>query len=101
MEIALCERESLPDGEMRQFELDGITVLLCRADNKFFATNGICPHRGAQLASGTIQGTIVTCPWHEWSFDCADGCGITNPQSQLTLYRVWEQDGHVYVELPD
>lgn len=101
MEVRLCSESELAEGAMLNFEVDGRTVLLCRVEGQVYAMDGICPHRGAQLATGTLSGTIVTCPWHEWTFDCADGCGITNPQANLDLYSVTSRDGAVYVELPE
>lgn len=100
-EIRLCEEAELTEGAMLNFEVDGRTVLLCRVDDQVYALDGICPHRGAQLATGTLSGTVVTCPWHEWTFDCADGCGITNPQANLDCYRVSTREGSIFVELPE
>jgi nitrite reductase/ring-hydroxylating ferredoxin subunit len=101
VEIALCRQEAVSEGEMLQFELDGTIIMVCRTGGVLYAVNGVCPHRGALLASGTFAEGVVTCPWHEWAFDCTDGCGITNPQSALEQYKAWERDGQVYVELPD
>ena len=101
MEIRLCHESELSEGAMLNFEVDGRTVLLCRVEGQVYALDGICPHRGAQLATGTLTGTVVTCPWHEWTFDCADGCGITNPQANLDHYTVTSRDGALFVELPE
>lgn len=102
MDIILCGAEEISAGQMRQFSVDGAEVLVARAeDGALIATCGTCPHRGAQLGGGTLDGTVVTCPWHEWSFDLADGCGITNPQSELECYPVSEIEGKIVVKLPD
>lgn len=100
MEICLCPSAALPDGAMQQFDVEGFTVLACRVDGRVHALNGICPHRGAALGSGTLQGSVITCPWHDWEFDCTSGCGVTNPQSELELYSVTERDGQIWVLLP-
>ncbi len=100
MEISLCVSEALAEGQMLQFELDGLSVLLCRVGDKVYALDGVCPHRGAQLSTGTLEGTTIRCPWHDWEFDCTDGCGLTNPQSELQHYPVSERDGQIWVELP-
>lgn len=99
MEISLCASEALAEGQMLQFEVDGMSVLLCRVDNKVYALDGVCPHRGAQLSTGTLVGTTIRCPWHDWEFDCTSGCGLTNPQSELQHYPVVERNGQIWVEL--
>ena len=64
-----------------------------------------CPHLGAHLASsdGCIQAGAITCPFHKWTFDGAEGhcTGIPYaavPPSRtlgLTLHATREVDGMV------
>jgi nitrite reductase (NADH) small subunit len=48
-------------------------VALFSINGEFFAINHICPHRGGPLADGWLEGSIVTCPWHGWTFDVRTG----------------------------
>ena len=42
-----------------------------------YAIEGTCLHAGGPLHEGSVQGTTLTCPWHEWQFDLTDGsCGL-------------------------
>ncbi|MDH3509679.1 MAG: aromatic ring-hydroxylating dioxygenase subunit alpha [Gammaproteobacteria bacterium] len=36
--------------------------------------SNVCPHRGAALADGKVQGDCVECPYHGWQFDSAGHC---------------------------
>lgn len=102
MKVSVCSADAIPAGELRQFCIDGAEVLVGRTvEGELIAACGTCPHRGAQLGGGRLDGKVVTCPWHEWSFDLSDGSGITNPQSSLDCYAVAEVDGQIVVELPD
>lgn len=38
-----------------------------------FAINAICPHRGGPLANGRLDGHVLACPWHDWTFDVRTG----------------------------
>lgn len=38
-------------------------------DGKIRAFHNVCPHRGHELVTGRGRKTIVTCPYHAWSFD--------------------------------
>jgi 3-ketosteroid 9alpha-monooxygenase subunit A len=37
-----------------------------------------CPHLGADLSAGTVQGNILQCPFHNWRFD-GDGQCVSIP----------------------
>jgi nitrite reductase/ring-hydroxylating ferredoxin subunit len=50
----------LGDGEMKEVIVQGNSILLARAGNKYCATEGRCPHMGGRLADGTLQGTVLT-----------------------------------------
>ena len=51
------------DGEIALFNVEG----------RFYALDNTCPHQGGPLAEGWIEGTLVTCPWHAWTFKLDDG----------------------------
>lgn len=96
-EVVLGRLEDIPDGGMTQVLDDGECILVCRKADEVYAVEGICPHRGAQLAMGSIQDSVVVCPWHDWAFDVRSGCGITNPIARLKQYKVGVRDGNVFL----
>jgi len=51
----------------------GREVALFNVDGTFYAIDNRCPHQGGPLAEGFVDGTVVTCPWHAWSFKLTDG----------------------------
>jgi nitrite reductase (NADH) small subunit/3-phenylpropionate/trans-cinnamate dioxygenase ferredoxin subunit len=48
-------------------------IALFNVGGTFYALDNTCPHQGGPLAEGWIDGTRVTCPWHAWTFELADG----------------------------
>jgi nitrite reductase/ring-hydroxylating ferredoxin subunit len=48
-------------------------MALARVAGQFYAINGVCPHRGGPLAEGALNGCVLTCPWHGWTFDVRTG----------------------------
>jgi nitrite reductase/ring-hydroxylating ferredoxin subunit len=54
--------------------LVGRDIVLFRHDDKIFALEDRCPHRGVRLSVGQCNypGTI-SCPYHGWTFDGASG----------------------------
>jgi 3-phenylpropionate/trans-cinnamate dioxygenase ferredoxin subunit len=63
----------LPEGTMKEVEVQGHELLLAMVGGKYYAADGHCPHMGGRLARGKLEGTVVTCPLHGSQFDLRDG----------------------------
>jgi len=48
-------------------------IALFRIDDALYAIDDACPHQGAPLSEGIVRDGTVTCPWHAWCFNLADG----------------------------
>ena len=44
------------------------------ADDRVFALDNRCPHRGGPLTEGIVHGHSVTCPLHNWVIALDTGC---------------------------
>ena len=104
-------------GRLYRIELNGRGLVLFRRDDQFFAMRDVCPHQGARLSDGWLQGTtlpclpgtpivygrdqeIVVCPWHGWEFDGGTGCSIVDPdRARVRTYPAIVEDCRVIVEL--
>ena len=53
-----------------------------------YAMDDTCAHRAGPLGDGSLDGTIVTCPWHGWKYDVSTGACQAKPRIQLTCYEV-------------
>ncbi len=63
----------LQPGEMKMIQVQDKKILLARVGNNYYAANDRCPHMGASLSRGKLEGSIVTCPRHQSQFDLKDG----------------------------
>ncbi|HKS99627.1 MAG TPA: Rieske 2Fe-2S domain-containing protein [Rugosimonospora sp.] len=95
--VAVASVDDLWDGEMDSVEVDGEEVLLLRLAGQYHAYQGNCPHQGAALADGDLDGATLTCRLHEWVFDARTGAGINPRVSRLTRYPVRIVAGTVQV----
>lgn len=43
------------------------------AEDRVFAIEDHCPHRGGPLSQGIVHGTSVTCPLHNWVISLETG----------------------------
>lgn len=77
--------------------VSGREVALFNVDGTFYAIENRCPHQGAPLAEGYIDGTVVTCPWHAWSFRLTDGKMTLAAFASVDAYDVRIEDGSVFV----
>ncbi|WP_414656062.1 nitrite reductase small subunit NirD [Ferrovibrio sp.] len=51
----------------------GDVAVFRTGDDKVFALDDHCPHRGGPLSQGIVQGDSVTCPLHNWVISLASG----------------------------
>jgi len=77
--IKVAETSEVPAGSMKAVKVGGEDVLLANVGGKFYAIGNVCTHRGGPLNEGTLQGTVVTCPWHGGQFDLANGNAVAPP----------------------
>ena len=63
----------LKPGTMKSFRVENRHILLAMVADKYYAADNKCPHMGANLSLGKLEGTILTCPRHGSKFDLKDG----------------------------
>jgi nitrite reductase (NADH) small subunit len=51
----------------------GRIALFRTADDRVFAIDDRCPHKGGPLSQGIVHGTAVTCPLHNWVISLETG----------------------------
>jgi phenylpropionate dioxygenase-like ring-hydroxylating dioxygenase large terminal subunit len=72
--VAALDRE-LIDGKLLSRMLLGQHVLLFRGESgRLFALNDRCPHRGALLSRGRLEGDAVRCMYHGIKYDGSGKC---------------------------
>lgn len=58
--------------------------------------DAVCPHQGGDLSQGVLGGDrCVTCPVHAMRYNVLTGVGT---EESVPAYRIWEEDGKVYVD---
>jgi nitrite reductase (NADH) small subunit len=77
--------------------IDGREIAVFNAGGTFYALENYCPHQGASLAEGWIEGTTVTCPWHAWCFNLTDGTMTLGSFARVDPYDVRVEDGQLSV----
>ena len=66
---------------------------------KLYAIDDTCPHVGAPLGGGWVDGERVACPMHGWEFDIKTGKGLTVPGCSVAKYEVREEEGEIQISI--
>ena len=75
------------DGEMRVFDVGGTPVNVSNAGGNLYAFDDTCTHMACSLASGHLDGTIVTCACHGSQFDVVSGAVLRGPAQRPVRSR--------------
>lgn len=76
----------------------GHDIALVRTRDGWRAFQGRCPHQGALLGEGEVEGGALVCRNHRWRFALESGQRIGGPQCLASCPAI-ERDGGVYVDV--
>jgi phenylpropionate dioxygenase-like ring-hydroxylating dioxygenase large terminal subunit len=101
--VAAIDHE-LIDGKLLSRMLLGEHVLLYRGESgKLTALNDRCPHRGALLSRGRLEGDAVRCMYHGIKYDASGKCvqipgqDMIPPKLRVRSYPVVERSPFIWV----
>jgi 3-phenylpropionate/trans-cinnamate dioxygenase ferredoxin subunit len=111
--IEVAKTEEIKCGTMRKVTVEGQEILLTGVGDNYYAASSRCPHMHGDLAQGTLEGTVVTCPRHGSQFDISNGQvvrwlkgglmsklgGALKAPKGLRVYNVKVEAGKVLAEL--
>jgi nitrite reductase (NADH) small subunit len=98
--IEIGRVESIPPRGARVLKTEGGDIAIFRsADDRIFALDDRCPHRGGPLSQGIVHGWKVTCPLHNWAIELANGKAVSPDEGCATKYPVRIKDGVISLQL--
>src|SRR3954462_9986428 len=74
---------------------DGIDLVLVRRGGEVHVFEGRCPHRGALLADGRVDGANLVCGVHGWDYRLDTGVSAYNPAERIYKFSCHVVDGEV------
>jgi len=98
--FVLGRTADIPAGKIRRYVVSGLPVAVFNVEGRLVACRDRCPHMGADLSMGRLDGDFVICSWHGWTFNLTDGRCRFKDWACLELYPVRLRDGFFEVELP-
>ena len=95
--VRVCAVRDVPVGTGKAVDVNGKQVAVFNIDGKFHAIDNVCRHRMGPLAEGDVEGTVVTCPWHGWTYDVTTGVSPDDEECRNDCYEVKVEGEDVYV----
>lgn len=65
-----------------------LAIAVFRVGADYYAIDNRCPHKGGPLAAGSFDGTVVTCPWHQFTVDVRTGRNPRAPGLRVRTFAV-------------
>ena len=62
--IDVAAENALAIGEHKVVDVDGVDVAIFKLEDGFYALEDVCPHDGAEIGSGLVDGDEIVCPRH-------------------------------------
>jgi nitrite reductase (NADH) small subunit len=99
--VEVARVDECPPGTGLERVVQDRVVALFNVEGSFFALDGVCPHQGGPLGKGSLEGQIITCPWHGWQFNATTGCHELNQRIRQPKYAVRVADDRVLVNFSE
>ena len=101
----MTRRIPVPAGKQPQaggralFEFEDKSLALFDVDGQLFAIDDSCPHQGASLCGGRLEGRVIQCCAHGLRFDLRSGYLLNSRQVKVNTYPIEIIHGQVFIIL--
>ncbi|MGF6861619.1 nitrite reductase (NADH) small subunit [Rhodobacteraceae bacterium MBR-64] len=76
----------------------GCVAVFRTGDDRVFAMDDRCPHRGGPLSEGIVHGHAVTCPLHNWVFSLETGMAQGADEGAVATYPARVEGGRILID---
>jgi nitrite reductase/ring-hydroxylating ferredoxin subunit len=95
----VCLEHELKPGRAKSVRLFGRPFAVFNIDGSLYGIDAACRHMKANLASGKLDGSIVTCPMHGWRYDVRSGNCLTQSEADIQTLSVKVEDSFIWIEI--
>ncbi|MFL9937186.1 Rieske 2Fe-2S domain-containing protein [Paraburkholderia sp. RL18-103-BIB-C] len=100
-QIPAGSADELTPGQRKLVFIDGRSIVLFNIEGELYAIENSCPHNGASLAGGELDGRLLRCPAHGLRFDVATGHMPGKTGLNLTTIPVRNVAGGIELTVDD
>lgn len=108
----VARTDDIPAGGTGYYCIQGHPVVIAQWEGRFFALDGICPHRRNPLEGAQLWDNLIDCPWHHFQYDVRTGANhfpknvypkdfaeLEEQLQPLATYRLELKGSEIWVEL--
>jgi phenylpropionate dioxygenase-like ring-hydroxylating dioxygenase large terminal subunit len=107
--VWVCTAKSVGRKKIRAINMMGREIIVFRGeDGKVGALDAFCPHMGAHLVDGSVEGNSVRCFFHNWKFNDKGKCidipclqSLPSKKIEIQSFTVKEQYGLIWLYTGD
>lgn len=98
--VKVCQLSDVPPGTMYSVDVGEIRLMIVNVQGTLYAVYRICTHETADLSTGFLTDSEVTCPLHLSRFDIKTGA-VQNPPATkpLRTYELKVEGSSVYIQV--
>lgn len=78
--------DDLADGKAVRLDRDGRGLFVWKKGRAIRVYDSLCPHQSTNIPQLALEGTRLTCPKHEWSFDVPTGRCVDKGDAPLRRF---------------
>ncbi|NUT77371.1 Rieske 2Fe-2S domain-containing protein [Pseudomonas sp. C1C7] len=86
-----------PAGGRALFEFDDKSLALFNVDGELYVIDDSCPHQGASLCGGRLEGRVIQCCAHGLRFDLRSGYMLNSNLVKVNNYPVEIIDDQAFI----
>ncbi len=87
-------------GDMKLARVGERRIAVIRTASGIHAIDNACPHQGYGMVTGSLDGELVTCQWHNWKFRASDGKCVLG-EEDIACHEVVIEDGRISVSVTE
>ncbi len=96
----VCTTSDISPNTIKQFEVDGIKLIIANYGAGFSAFPPLCPHMEEPLSTaGMLVGPVFVCSKHLWQWDLSTGEKGGAAEKDLLFYEVKQEGTDILVNL--
>jgi nitrite reductase/ring-hydroxylating ferredoxin subunit len=95
LDVAVARVDEIPEGERKIVQVEELSIGVFHHKGQWVALRNSCLHRGGPVCTGGLEGDILTCPWHGYTYELPKGTLTLDRSTGLESYPVEIRDGEV------
>lgn len=97
--VRAMSKAKVPEGKICEVRVNRKSLAVANVEGKPCVISNICTHEQGPLGCGVLEGTVVTCPWHDWKFDVVSGRLLNAQGEGVKTYPAEVQGEDILVDL--